>query len=475
LLKQSHLDAFDSVIRDLEISAYLCGGTVRDMLLNRQFHDIDVVLSDRVFEAADLFRTRLNVPSFVLDHERQIVRVVAAGGNWDFSAFRNQTIEGDLRKRDFTINAIAVRWQDFYPSRSLKNIQDPLSGINDLKQRMIRAVTKESLPDDPLRMLRAYRISAELDFSIDKAVQKQIEELHERIRDVAAERITEELNRIFRQPESARIWKILGQTKLFDSLFPELKPMKGCRQGGYHHLDVWEHSVAALEHFEKILFQLPQLFPQHQRELKEYLHEVPGSLERIRLLKWACLLHDVGKPETRELKEPNRWRFPGHEHAGAATAERLLKRLKFARKDVQLISVMIEHHLRPLNLFNKDSREREDFLKFFRSIGAEAIGVLLISIGDISAACGPLAETKRIPEFIQIIREMLDYYYQEYYPVIKTPELIKGRDLMAVLQMKPGPLMGELLRDIREAQLSGELRNREEALDFAKNWLRTRS
>jgi poly(A) polymerase len=475
LFKDAHLQAFDSVVRELNISAYLCGGTVRDLLLNRRIHDIDVVLSGHVFEAAELFRTKLNAPSFVLDEERQVARVVAGAGNWDFSGFRNRTIEGDLRKRDFTINAMASPWESFYPSRGLGTILDPFDGQTDLKKRKIRTVTPESFQDDPLRMLRAFRISAELGFDIDPDVLQQIEGFADKIQGVAAERVTEELNRVFLQSNSAQAWKILGESKLLGAIFPEMAAMKGCDQGGYHHLDVWGHSLLTLENFEQLLQNLKEIFPEHAQQLEEYLNAVPGSLDRRRLLKWASLLHDIGKPQTRELREPGRWRFHGHDHAGAASAEILLKRLKFARKDVQLIALMIEHHLRPLNLFNQDLLDPNDFYKFFRSTGAEAIAVLLVSIADIQAAHGPLADPKRIPEFINMIRDLLIYYFREYYPAINTPELIKGRDLMAILQMKPGPLMGELLKEIREAQFTGVLTSRDEALAFARKWLKNRT
>jgi poly(A) polymerase len=345
LFTDTFLQAFDSVIRQLGVSAYLCGGTVRDLLLNRPFRDVDVVLSGRVFEAANLFHSKLNLPYFILDQERQVARVVCAQGNWDFSAYRNHTIEGDLKKRDFTINAMAIRWEDFFPQRNARQIVDPYCGLSDLKAKKIRTVGETSLQEDPLRMLRAYRIQAELGFRIEKEVLSQIESLHPRIQNVAGERLHEELDRIFSQSDSASAWRSLGQSSLFDSMFPEMKPMKGCEQGGHHHLGVWLHSVLALENLEKFLPHIPQTFPEHSEAILKYLNAVPGSMDRIRLLKWAALFHDIGKPQTRELKGPGHWSFHGHDHAGAELAETILKRLKLSRKDIQLISNVIEHHL----------------------------------------------------------------------------------------------------------------------------------
>lgn len=475
LFTDLHLQAFDSVLQNLGVVGYLCGGTVRDLLLNRPFRDVDVVLDDRVFEAADLFHKKLNAPFFVLDKERQVARVVCTDGNWDFTGFRNHTIEGDLKKRDFTINAMAVRWEDFYPGRSLDRVIDPFQGLAGLQNRLLIPVAESSMNEDPLRMLRAFRISAELGFAIDPLVHRDIERLHGQIAEVATERIVEELDRIFLLPDSAKTWRMFGQSVLFDSLFPELKAMKHCEQGGYHHLDVWEHTVLALENFEQFLAQIPRLFEEQSEAVQQYLETIPGSLDRTRLLKWATIVHDIGKPQTRELKEPGRWRFHGHDQVGADLAQHLFNRLKFARKDAQLISVIIQHHLRPLNLFNLEQRSNDDFRKFFRAVGPEAIGILLISYGDMTAARGSLADPQREPLFVQLLQQMITYYYKEYYPVVNTPELVKGRDLMVVLQMKPGPLMGEVLREIREAQMEGVLHDRDEAFDFARNWLKDRA
>ena len=474
MFTESHLQAFNAVLRQLNISAWLCGGTVRDLLLQRPLHDVDVVLSDRVFEAAELFREKLDAASFVLDPERQVARVVFKTGSWDISGFRNHTIEGDLAKRDFTINAMAIRWQDFYPDRKLEPVLDLFTGLEDLRLKRLRTVSEESLADDPLRMLRAFRIRAEIGFVIDPDVLRQIEQLHPRIAEVAGERIREEWERILLQPNSAATWKELGQTSLFDSTFPEMAPMKGCSQGGYHHLDVWEHSVAALENEERLLFRLSDVFTEHAPALTQYLTAAPGNLHRAMLLKLAAILHDIGKPKTREEKEPGRYKFYGHDRVGAAIAEGLLMRLKFSRKDTQIVVSMIAHHLRPLLLFKQPEQSEDALYRMFRAAGSEAIGVLLLSIGDMMAARGPLAEPDRDEQFLAMIRRTLDYYFKQYYPAINTPELIKGRDLMAFLHMKPGPLMGQLLQELREAQLTGRLRSREDALEFAQHWLKNK-
>ncbi len=469
MLSEPFFKSFDEVVRDLRVPAYLCGGTIRDLLLKRTFRDVDVVLPERVFAVAQLFANKIQAPYFVLDKERQVARVVCGGGNWDFSGFRNHTIEGDLYKRDFTINAMAVLWEDFYPEQNVERLIDPYSGLKDLQQKVIRVVSAESLQEDPLRMLRAFRIQAELHFEIDRNVLEQIEQHHGMIRKVASERITEELDRILSQPDSARTLHTLGKSTLFASLLPEMKPMQGCEQGGYHHLDVWQHTVDAMVYFEDLLLRIDEFFPEHANFLKEYLHSSPGTLQRTQLLKWALLLHDIGKPATQELMEPGRWRFHGHDHVGADMTQKLLDRLKFSRKDTQIIAMMVEHHLRPLNLFNLEDR---DYYRFFRVAGQEAIGIILIAYGDMSSARGPLVDTSRTDEYRSLMADLFRYYREQYYPAVNTPELIKGRDLMVLFQMKPGPMMGQVLKEVREAQLSGQLRTREQAVDFASRWLK---
>lgn len=465
-----YLNAFDLVLKDLGVTAYLCGGTVRDLLLQRPIHDIDLVLSHSVIDVAKKFAASMRRPYFVMDRERRVVRVVCETGNWDLTGFRNGSIEGDLKKRDFTVNAMAILWDDFYPSRSTARVIDPFSGQDDMNRRLVRPVDEVSLSDDPLRILRAFRIAAELNFEMDPSVTVQMDQVHDSITRVAEERITEELDRILLQPEAARVWKALGERPVFDSLFPELKPMKGCEQGGYHHLDVWEHSVEALAKLETLLSSLSEHFPEHEAPLQEYLNSVAGTLDRRRLLKWAILLHDMGKPQTRELREEGRWKFHGHEHTGEELAEGFLKRLKFAKKDAQVICLLINQHLRPLQFFNQVERSPDDFFRFFRKLGTEALGAILVAYGDIAASRGPLANPARNHEFLILAQDLLLFYFKVYYPAVNTPELVKGRDLMAVLQMKPGPDMGQLLKEIRELQLSGALQSREQALDYARAW-----
>jgi tRNA nucleotidyltransferase/poly(A) polymerase len=470
MFTDQYLNAFDVVVRDLGVTAYLCGGTVRDLLLQRPIHDVDVVLSGRVEEVAKRFAGKMRAPYFVMDRERQVVRVVCGKGNWDLTGFRDHTIEGDLEKRDFTVNALAIDWRNFYPGRSTGVILDPFLGRTDLESGILRPVTGKSLEEDPLRMVRAFRIRAELHFGLDPSVLQQIEQIHSAVSLVATERITEEMDRIFLQPDSASTWRALGETSLLGSLFPELLPMKGCEQGGYHHLDVWSHSVAALENYEVLLLSLQERFPEYGSSLSEYLDSTAGALDRRRLLKWALILHDMGKPQTRELKESGRWKFHGHEHTGGDLAQAFLKRMKFANKDMHVVSLLINQHLRPISFFNSQERSSDDFFRFFRTLGGEAVGVLLMSYGDLAAARGPLAGPNREAEFLTMLQELVRYYYQEYYPAVHTPELIKGRDLIAVLQMKPGPAMGQMLREIRELQLSGALKTRQQALEFARGW-----
>ena len=153
-------------------------------------------------------------------------------------------------------------------------------------------------------------------------------------------------------------------------------------------------------------------------------------------------------------------------------AEKLLQRLKFSRKDTQIIVAMVEHHLRPLKVFNLEDR---DYYKFFRAAGQEAIGIILIAYGDMSSARGTIADSSRMDEYRSLMGDLFRYYREEYYPAVNTPELIKGRDLMVLFQMKPGPLMGQLLKELREAQLSGQLRSREQAVDFASKWLKDKN
>jgi tRNA nucleotidyltransferase/poly(A) polymerase len=277
----------------------------------------------------------------------------------DLVPIHGSGVEDDLSRRDFTINAMAIAAG---PGGALGELIDPLGGQQDLRDRLIRAAGPDALLDDPLRVIRAVRFSAELGFQIDAATRQLMSDAAARTDTVAAERVVREMFLTLKQPVSAPHIRMLDETGALQALFPEIAPMKGCPQNEHHHLNVWDHSLEALEKLEGLLASLADHFEPAARRVRANL----AQDNRLSVLKLAMLLHDAGKPESRGVApETGRITFYGHDAAGAAIAERIAERLKFSARDRDLFGNLIGEHMHTIGLAGPDVKPRT-ILRWFR-------------------------------------------------------------------------------------------------------------
>jgi putative nucleotidyltransferase with HDIG domain len=280
-------------------------------------------------------------------------------------------------------------------------------------------------------------------------------------------------------------------------LIPELEPLRRLEQPPPHHQDVFDHSLATVEGLETIFTYLSLMVDRDQQsraekgmpegEVWDYLgdalspfagqmlahlkQKVVDERSRLMLLKLAGLLHDLGKATTAKLDKKGRIRFFSHQVEGVALAARILRRLRFGNREVRLVQTVIRHHMRPLQLAQQEKVTRRAIYRFFKDTGGMGVDVLLHSLGDNLAVWHPgqdLAEWRRLFDTVGLL---LSKYYDEYDEVIGPPPLISGRDLISRLGMEPGPAIGRLLRTVQEAQATGEVATREEALRLAESLL----
>lgn len=279
---------------------FVVGGAVRDHLLNRPVNDVDIICQSP-HNAAELIAASHMPHATVISFEKKphppCFRVVNKENSGDFIDvvnMRGDTIVDDLTQRDFTINAIAA---EIKPDGGLDRLVDPLKGRQDLERQLIRCCRPDTFAADPLRMLRAFRLSAILNFIIDPDTLMLIKTNAKGIATVAFERITAELFTLFACPDSFPHIQKLDRMGLLTAIFPEIVPMKGCGQNAYHHLDVWEHSLATLANYEAIIKALCHYFPGTNETISTLLAR--GNTTAV--LKLAALLHDVGKPASRRF------------------------------------------------------------------------------------------------------------------------------------------------------------------------------
>ncbi len=475
-------------LKQENIEAYLIGGFVRDVLLERAIADIDIAVATDAFKIAAKAAVTLGGKFVPLDEVNRVARVVLLGTGWelDFSTLRG-TIEQDLAERDFSIDAIAIPLEKVIcqPRGELNTpaLIDPFGGWNDLGQGIVRAVKETVFQADPARLLRAVRLAAELDFRIHEVTETLIRHDSHLITSVAGERVREELLRILALPRASRFLAYLDELGLLTTIIPELVQEKGVSQPVVHFWDVFEHSIQTVAAVEFLLRESSSEYaseavlawvPWSAALSQHFEQEVSHGSRRRSLLKLAALLHDVAKPQTRTIDENGRTRFLGHPGDGAVIGASLLERLRFTTKEIKLVELLVRYHLRPGQMSGYELPTRRAIYRYFRDTGEAGIDVLFLSLADHLATRGPRLELSQWQEHAKMVEYVLEQHSKEI-SASAPAKLINGHDLMAVFGLTPGPQMGKLLEAVREAQATGEVSTREEALAYIESRLTDKS
>jgi len=471
------------------IQSYLVGGFVRDVLLGRDTADIDIAIAADALEVAPKIATALGGKYVPLDEVNRIGRVVlinegtpSSRGQWelDFSTFKG-SIEQDLARRDFTIDAMAVNLRErgrklekgFTPP-SPPILIDPFNGWNDLHQGVIRSVAETAFESDAARLLRAVRLAAELGFSIDTETEALIRRYSHLIANVAGERIREELLQLLAISQAKQLLPYLDELGLLTAIMPELARTKGVEQPKEHFWNVFDHSLKTVEAVDFLLRQgtweyadegVLAMAPWSAALAEHFELEVSHDSTRRLLLKLAALLHDIAKPQTKAIDAGGRIRFLGHAKEGAATAVNILKRLRFSSKEIKLVETMVRHHLRPVQMSHDELPSHKAIYRYFRDTGEASIDIIFLSLADHLATRGPHLNLAQWQEHAQMVEYVMAQRFEQE-TLVAPPKLVNGHDLINIFGMIPGPKIGEILEAVREAQASGELANRQEALVY---------
>lgn len=448
---------------------WIVGGTVRDKLLGRPVPDLDLACAGAEAAARALARG-LKAAFVPLDEKLGIYRVVPKNGQQiDVAELQGKSIEEDLARRDFTVNAMAL------PLRG-GGLIDPRGGRKDLERKVLRTESEAVLRDDPLRILRAFRLAAQLGFSIEPDTLAKLSKLRHLVRRPAGERLQSELLLMLAQPGASRWLRVMDESGVLTALFEELEPSRQCATVYYGDGGVLTHSLDTAARADFLLTNLGSVWPDL----------APKLAPQRALLLLAALLHDVSKPETaREVG--GRLRFFGHDALGAKRCEAILTRLRFPTDSVRLVAAVVAHHLRPGNLAASEEVTEKAVYRFFRDLGAHAVPLLLVCWADhasyldeatvkrhLKTARAPLGEgigRLRTPEarktirHLQLITHLLRRGLDERKKALPD-RVVDGNDVMKAAGVEPGPRVGELLEKVRELQAEGKIRNRKEALAF---------
>jgi poly(A) polymerase len=464
--------ALEEISKELGQELYLVGGTVRDYLLHITPNDLDFTVDCDAVRCCRALIRQLNGGTFVPlgAVEEDAGRVVWKGVTVDFSSLRAgaETIEEDLRLRDFTINAMGMKFSLFSDTAKPMQLIDPLGGEQDLKRGILRSCP-EAFSSDPLRMLRGYRLRARFGFVMTPETLVEISENVLLLSRVSTERVSYEMDLIMASSRSYEVIAAMAESALLFQVIPDLQDGVGLTQPESHHLDVFGHSLSALKYMEQILESPAPYYPNCPELLQEYL-EKPATKE---ILKWGALLHDLGKPATRNIREDKGGRitFYNHDEVGKDLVHTLGRALRWSNEKRDRVAALTAMHMHPFHLCNvrrKQSISKKSCLKLAKRAGEDLIGLFLLSMADSLAGKGTAKPEAMEEELSDLLCEVLETYTNDIKPALSGPRLVTGKDLIDIFSLQPGPDFAKILDELQEVQVEGVVQNREEALAWVE-------
>jgi len=449
------------------IDIFVVGGYLRDLVLNRikpehkvLSKDLDYAIANHsAFGFASKIASLIGGDFVALDEKNDTARIVMPDGHiLDFAGCIDGTIEQDILRRDFTINAL------YLDPRQPENIIDLVGGMDDIKCGIIRALEPAVFIADPLRLLRAFRFAAGLKFNVDHKTLTWIKDNVEHIKAVAGERISYELFLTFGFYPSAAVIKMLAETGLLEAIFPELKATRTVTNNAYHHLNLFDHSVEAVVQAEQEFLAQPAIW--HKTNLKEQI--CPG-INHLAVGKVAALLHDIGKPSTWVITEEGKHTFIGHERIGAQMVSAIAQRLRWSNTVETIVTMLVALHLRPGQLYHHTAATAKGVNRLYRRAGQDLPALMMLAFGDLEATKGPQMTQEKSNFLKQKFYGLLSGYDEYCLTTQSMKKLLDGHEIMKLLNLPPGRRLGQILHALQEAQELKEVVDRGQAEDFVRS------
>jgi len=437
-------DAISKAAAEISVPAYFIGGYVRDKIIGRQTNDIDVVcVGDGILLAQKTCEV-LGIKNKIAVFKRfGTAMITYKGTEIEFVGARKEsyrrnsrkpevepgTIEDDQNRRDFTINAMAVS----LAASPYNEVIDPFGGLQDIENRIVKTPldSDKTFSDDPLRMMRAIRFASQLSYEIEPETMEGIKRNKERIEIISAERIATELNKIVLSAEPSVGFNLLSESGLLELIFPEFEKLRGIETiNGIGHKDNYYHTLEVLDNISRETNNL--------------------------WLRWAAILHDIAKPDTKRFDENVGWTFHGHEVVGTRIAYRVFKRLRLPLDHkLKYVQKLIRLHLRPIALTNDhitDSAVR----RLLFDAGDEIDDLMILCKADITSKNRKKVE--RIKEKYEAVKQKLKDV-EENDKIRNWQPPISGELIMDTFEIGPSRVVGQIKDSIREAILEGDIAN----------------
>jgi len=430
--------------------AWVVGGVIREILIDSKspIREIDIAANVKNREEIMEMFTASYGKGNKVNKKFETIRFHDDEINIDITYFKKD-IKKDLLRRDFTLNSIAWnRKNGFF---------DPLSGIEDIKKKKINYCKKESIEDDPVRILRALRIALKHNFSLSSSLKKEISKKKHLITQFPGERIRKEMKKGF-EISAFKFSKLMIEIEIFENLFKAWEKTKECRANSVSKMNVEEHSLKTLENLEKII-ACP----------KKYYPGWGEHFEQLDKPKWwmylGTLLHDIGKPKTICING-TKTTYPRHAQVGFSLIEKDIENLKFSKEEKNGIETIISNHLRVSQLANNNNTPtKRATSKFFRNLEELSMFFIFLDLADASAYPKKVSEEILTKNHLKIHDFLFDSFFLKKEKIMPEP-LLNGEDLIKI-GYEQGPLIGKTLKKITNLQISEKITNTKEALKYA--------
>lgn len=447
------------IIENFDNEIYLVGGSVRDYLMGKESFDRDIIVMDEDAREFSLkLKTFFDAAFVPLDEENKIYRLVLRDkiNYLDITNPVENSLEKDLMRRDLTMNAIAANIRT-------GEIVDIAGGVTDIKNKCINYVCEQNFEDDPLRLLRVYRFQALYGFNLAPETIHAVCKFASLIKKPAVERINYEILKLFSGKYAHIALENMDKTWILEEIFPFVKELKQVPPNSHHHLDLFHHSLETVK-------QIQNIYENSSEEVKNHLDSIAfGGFSRLAHLKLAGFMHDIGKFSTWTIEE-GKHRFIKHDDVGAKMVLKLLKDMHFSNKQSEYVSTMVKNHIYPSQVMSAPQITEKIMMRYIRKMEQSSIDAIVLAQADRLSARGEEITEEIVKRNINSLNMLLKFYLEKRETLKPLPKLLDGNDVMQILKIRPSEKLGEILLSLHEAQLSGDVSTREQAVNFIKTY-----